>query len=64
VRNMAIWVQSIEEEFIEGDMVPGWARVMDLQQNFDLEHRIVEMTCKQRLEKGLTHRERCTKILW
>ncbi|KAE9363315.1 hypothetical protein N431DRAFT_490154 [Stipitochalara longipes BDJ] len=64
LRDMAAWVQSIEEEFIEGDIVPVWARVMDLQYSFDLEHRVIEIRCQQRLDKGLNHKEKSTRIVW
>jgi hypothetical protein len=43
---MAAWVQRLEEECIEKDVVPGWARAEVLETSFELDWRIVKMKCR------------------
>jgi hypothetical protein len=64
VRKLGAWVQKIEEEHLEGDVVPAWARVEELKASFDLERRVVEMRCRQRSEKDGALCERSTRTAW
>ena len=50
---MAAWVQRLEEECIEEDVVPGWARVEVLETSFELDWRIVKMKCRNAWAKIL-----------
>ena len=50
---MAAWVQRLEEERIEEDVAPGWARVEVLETSFELDRRIVKMKCRNAWAKIL-----------
>ncbi|RFU35079.1 hypothetical protein B7463_g1182, partial [Scytalidium lignicola] len=58
------WIQSTEDEAMEGELIPGWARVEDVQSSFDVQERYVEVKCQQRLAEGSALRERSINIEW
>ncbi len=64
LRDVAEWLQGMEEEFVEGDIVPVWARMVDLQYSFDLEHRVVGLRFRQRPGQHLDDEARKTRIAW
>jgi hypothetical protein len=61
---MVGWVQKIEEEMMEEEILPGWARVEDVQSSFDLQDRRVEMRCLQRFAEGLLPEQRSAIFQW
>jgi hypothetical protein len=50
---MAAWVQRLEEECIEEDVAPEWARVEVLETSFELDRGIVKMKCRNAWAKIL-----------
>lgn len=59
------WVRNIEEEHLEGDVVPAWARVRRLDLKYDLLERTISVSCRQKLAEYETEmRERSAVITW
>ena len=62
---IAQWVQSREEEFIEGDVTPTWAQIRDLEQDYDYQAKEAYIVCKQReTPESTVTRELRTTIRW
>jgi hypothetical protein len=59
------WVRNIEEEHLEGDVVPARARVRRLDLKYDLLKRTVSVSCRQKVaENAPEMRERRAVITW
>lgn len=46
---MIEFIIEIEELFLEGDYVPGWARISSIRWESDLERRTAALICEQRV---------------
>ena len=65
VGRMGEWTIEIEEEFLERNSVPAWARISGVTWRIDLQERAAWLTCQQRSSAMSDElRTRTTTILW
>jgi hypothetical protein len=48
VGRLGQWAMQVEEDFLEDDYVPGWARISGVTWKSDLQQRTAVLTCRQR----------------